>query len=116
MPRGDGTGPRGMGAMTGCAARYLLEAGIAASAVILSGRGLGRRFRRGRGAGRGWRNMFCVTGLPEQMRFGGDAVPNQQSDQELEKEALKSQAEALQLKLDLVKKRLGEIETGTEPQ
>ena len=53
------------------------------------------------------------------MRFGGNAAPYeypapyQKPDPEMEKRALKNQAEALQSELDLLKKRLSEIETET---
>ncbi len=53
--------------------------------------------------GRGWRNMFFATGLPRWMRF-------QTSDAGTEKRALKDQAEALQSELNLIKKRLNEID------
>jgi hypothetical protein len=118
MPRGDGTGPRGMGPMTGRAAGYC--AGyempgymnpIAASPMGM-GFGRGRRFA-GRGfwsGGRGRRNMFYATGLPGWMRFGPYSAPNQKPGPEMEKEALKNQAEALQTELDLIKRRLAEIE------
>lgn len=111
MPRGDGTGPMGMGAMSGRAAGYCAGYGMPGFANPLPGRGLGR--------GRGWRNMFYATGLPGWMRFGGYAAPYgsptpfQKPDPELEKQALKNQAEALQSELDSIKKRLGEMETGT---
>jgi hypothetical protein len=45
--------------------------------------------------------MFFATGLPGWMRFGG-------------KQALKTQAEALQSELDFIKKRLEDIEGGEE--
>jgi prefoldin subunit 5 len=53
------------------------------------------------------------------MRFGGYAapyatpMPNQKPDPEMEKQALKNQAEALQSELNFIKKRLAEIETVT---
>jgi hypothetical protein len=83
------------------------------------GLGRGRAFR-GRGfggGGRGWRHVFYATGVPGWARFGGNAAPYgyagpyPQSDPEAEKQALRSQAEALQEELDLIKKRLSEIET-----
>jgi hypothetical protein len=49
MPRGDGTGPNGMGPMTGRAAGYC--AGFVTPGAM--GRGMGRRIRRGGGRGRG---------------------------------------------------------------
>jgi hypothetical protein len=63
--------------------------------------------------------MFYATGLPGWMRFGGHAAPYgyptpyQKPDPEMEKQALKNRAEALQSELDFIKKRLSEIETGT---
>jgi hypothetical protein len=96
MPRGDRTGPTGMGAMTGRAAGYCGGFG---------------------GGGRGRRNMFYATGRPGWMRFGGygapyrDPVPYRKPDPEFEKQTLKSQAEALQAELDFIKKRLAEAET-----
>ena len=63
--------------------------------------------------------MFYATGLPGWARFGGHGAadeypaPYQKPDPEMEKQALNSQAEALQSELDFIKKRLSEIETGT---
>ncbi|MCX7020043.1 MAG: DUF5320 domain-containing protein [Candidatus Sumerlaeota bacterium] len=122
MPRGDGTGPMGMGPMTGRAAGTC--AGFETQGVASStpGRGRGMGFRRGQGfggrgsGGHGWRNMFRATGLPGWMRFGryaapyGDPTSYQKPDPEIEKQALQNQAEALQSDLDLVRKRLSEIE------
>lgn len=122
MPRGDRTGPMGMGAMTGRAAGYCTGYGMPGYANFIPGRGFGMGFGRGRGAwggGRGWRNMFYATGQPGWMRFGGYPVfygyptPYQKPDPELEKQMLKDQAEALQSELDFIKKRLSEVETGT---
>ena len=83
------------------------------------GRGRGAWGRGFGGGGRGWRHMFYATGLPGWARFGGYAAPYGSPapypppDPEAEKQALKSQADALQSELDLIKKRLSEIETGT---
>jgi hypothetical protein len=119
MPGGDRTGPMGMRAMTGRAAGYCAGFGMPGYANPVAGRGLGMGFGRGRGAwgrgfiggGRGRRNMFYATGLTGWMRFGGYAAPYQKPDPEMEEQALKNQAEALQSELDFIKKRLGEIET-----
>jgi len=78
------------------------------------GRGGGRGFG---GGGRGWRNMFYATGLPGWMRAGGYGAPYgyptpyQRLDPEMERQALQSQAEALQSELDFIRKRLAEIES-----
>lgn len=103
----------GMGAMRGRVAGYCAGFGMPGYANPVPRRGFGMGFGRGRGAwGRGWRHMFYATGLPGWARFGGVAAPFQNPDPNLEKQALSSQAEALQSELDLIKKRLSEIETG----
>jgi hypothetical protein len=47
------------------------------------------------------------------MNFGAYAAPDQGPDPKQEEQALKGQADALQVELDLIKKRLSEIEAGT---
>ena len=124
MPGGDRTGPMGMGAMTGRAAGYCAGFGVPGYANLAPGSGFGMGFGRGRGfgSGRGWRHMFYATGLPGWMRFGGYATPYgyptpyKEPDPDMEKQALKNQAAALQSEMDFIKKRLGEIETGTKAQ
>jgi len=115
MPRGDGTGPMGMGAMTGRAAGYCAGFGMPGYANPVPGRGVGMGSRQGRGfgGGFGWRHRFYATGLPGWMRFGSYAPPNQEANLEMQKQALKNQADALQSELDIIKKRLSEIESGT---
>ena len=123
MPRGDGTGPLGMGPMTGRAAGYCAEYAVPGYANALPGRGMGMGFGRGRGfagrgfggGGRGRRNRFYATGMPGWMRFGafgGYGMPYQAPDPEMEKQALRNQAEALQEDLELIRKRLSDLETG----
>ncbi len=79
MPAGDGTGPMGMGPMTGRAAGYCAGYGAPGFANPAFGRGLGLGWGRGRGyglgrgwrgGGRGWRHWYYATGLPGWMRFG----------------------------------------------
>ena len=108
MPGGDRTGPMEMGPMTGRGAGYC--AGYTSPGFNNDpawGRSFGAGFGRG---GRGRRNMFYATGQPGWMRSGGYAMPYQKPDPEIEKQALKSQAEALQSNIDLIKKRLSELE------
>jgi hypothetical protein len=125
MPRGDGTGPAGMGPMTGRAAGFCAAYGMPGYANPVPGRGFGMGFGRGRGfggGGRGWRHWFYATGLPGWARFGGYAVPDgyatpyQRPDPELERTALRNQAEALQSELDLIKKRMSEIEAASQAE
>jgi Family of unknown function (DUF5320) len=116
MPRGNRTGPTGMGPMTGRAAGYCAGANVPGYANPATG---GGRNRASFGGGRGCRNRFRATGLPGWQRTGWDGMsygyptPNLTPDPKLEKRALKSQAEALQLELDAIKRRLDEIETQT---
>jgi Family of unknown function (DUF5320) len=124
MPRGDRTGPVGMGPTTGRAAGYCAGLGMPGYANPVPGRGFGTGFGRGRGfwgrgfggGGRGFRHRFYATGLPGGMRFGGWAPPYWQPEPELEKQTLRVQAEALQSELDLIKKRLSDLEAGARPE
>ncbi len=133
MPRGDGTGPRGMGPMTGRAAGYC--AGYDAPGYATTGIGWGARMGRGfgvgrgywgggsgywGGGGRGWRNMYYATGVPGWARYGRWGVPPaypgpyDEPDPDIQKAALKSRADALQAQLDLVMKRLSDLEKDQE--
>ncbi|NLJ26828.1 DUF5320 domain-containing protein [Desulforhabdus amnigena] len=117
MPRGDGTGPMGMGPMTGRGAGYCAGTGMPGYANPFPRCGFGMGFGWGRGfggGGRGWRHMYYATGVPGRLRFGGYAGPYQKPDLEMEKQSLRSQAEALQSELDFIKKRLSELETGEQ--
>ncbi len=114
MPGGDGTGPAGMGPMTGRAAGFCAGYGMPGYANPLPRAGLGRGFRgRGGGRGRGHRHWFYATGLPGWARagYGSPAVAapyappvQQQTD------ALKAQAEFLEQQLEDVRERLSELE------
>ncbi|MBN2399606.1 MAG: DUF5320 domain-containing protein [Candidatus Aminicenantes bacterium] len=118
MPRGDRTGPRGMGPMTGRAAGFCAGYEMPGYTNHLPGRGFGMGFGRGRGAwgrgfaggGRGWRNMFNASGQPGWMPYGGYAAPVANADPEMEKQSLKNQADYLQGELDAIRKRLEEVE------
>lgn len=97
MPGRDGTGPMGLGAFTGRGAGTCADP---SRPGVPPGRAFGAGFGRGRGAGAkvaGWRHCFFATGVPGWMRFG-------------EKKALEHQAEVLQSELDLIRKRLEDIE------
>lgn len=117
MPRGDGTGPMGAGPMTGRALGFCAGYDVPGYIQPGPGGGFGLGFGRGRGfRGRGWRHMYYATGLPGWMRFGaypapyGYQVPYREPDPEMEKQALKNQADALQAELEYIQKRLSEIE------
>jgi len=120
MPRGDGTGPAGMGPMTGRGAGYCAGYHVPGFANPVPGRGFWRAGRGGGfgGGGRGHRNMYYATGLPGWARFGrmpavapygGQAYPAQMtSEQELD--YLKSQAEYFQTALEDITKRIEAVE------
>jgi len=118
MPGGNGTGPMGMGSMTGRAAGFCAGFGMPGYANAPArrgfgvGNGRGREFR-GRNAGRGFRHMFKATGLPGRTRFGGYDASYQDPDPNLENQTLKSQVKAMQSELDFIMKRLSDIETET---
>ncbi len=130
MPGGDGTGPMGMGEMTGRGAGYWSGFGAQGRENTAPRRGLGMGFFGGRGSrdhgfggsGRGRRNMFFATGLPGWMRFSGCAAPNryqttdQKPDPEMETQGLQNQAKILREQLDFIEKRLAEIKTGNAEQ
>jgi hypothetical protein len=60
--------------------------------------------------------MFYATGQPGWMRYGGYAAPEIDPDPEMEKQALKSQADYLQNELDTIRKRLEAVEKEAEKE
>lgn len=106
MPRGDGTGPAGMGPMTGRAAGFC--AGYAVPGYVNPVPGHGFGFGRGLGFGfRGRRGFYPVFGYgyaQHTMPFGMEATPQQ------EIEALQSQSKGLEDTLNQIKKRITELE------
>ena len=125
MPRGDGTGPGGMGPMTGRAAGYCAGLQTPGFANPIPGRGYGGGGRGGGGFGRGRRNQFFATGLPGWQRSGAGSPayggpipygpprgnfygPTVSKEQELD--MLKGQAEQLEDALGSLKQRITELE------
>ena len=102
MPRGDGTGPAGVGSMSGRGAGYC--AGLGVPGFV--NRGLGFSCGLGRGAGLGFGGRLGIC--------RGAAVPwfgfASRSGGEAEQTLLKNQAEALKAQLDAVQQRLRELE------
>ena len=117
MPRGDRTGPLGMGAMTGSRAGYCAGFDMPGNANTSPGKG----FSRGRGCrglsfgagGHGWRTWFHATGLPRWMRFGGYGIQPVQTDPAGERESLRSRADILQAELESIRQRLDEIDAAS---
>ena len=125
MPRGDRTGPAGMGPMTGRAAGYC--AGYSAPGYMNPvpgygfGRGWGREFGRGVGFRgiRGWGSYgrapygapSYVYGAPYQVPSAYYAPPYGVSpNPEQEMDALKGQAEYFEDAIEGIKKRIQELE------
>ncbi|MEW6515514.1 MAG: DUF5320 domain-containing protein [candidate division FCPU426 bacterium] len=122
MPRGDRTGPRGMGSMTGRAAGYCAGNNMPGYANAVGGRGMGAGLGRGRGfggrgggfwgrafggGGRGWRNWFGAVAGPG---YAASAAPNPSLTPKSERQALKNQAQMLQMEMANIQKRLDEMD------
>ncbi len=112
MPRGDGTGPAGMGPMTGRAAGYCAGYDVPG---FMNPYG-GKRFAAmpgGSGRGRGYRHSYYATGLPLWMRhdYYMPAAPNYDPEvgPEEEMEQLKQHADALRKQLDHIQARMDEL-------
>jgi hypothetical protein len=109
MPRGDRTGPNGMGPRTGWGLGYCTgtqEPGFTGFGFGF-GSGRGRRGGgRGRGGDRGWRNRNFAKDMAGLGR-GYPAVPTTTKDDEIS--WLESQAKGLKDALERVQKQLDEI-------
>jgi len=122
MPFGDGTGPNGMGAMTGRAAGYCAGYSVPGYMNPIYGRGMG--WRRGGFGGRGNRNWYYATGLPFWARAGYypgyTAAPQYaaaqspygwpQPSKEDQLKALKSQADVMKQNLDDINATIQDLE------
>lgn len=125
MPRGDRSGPTGMGPGTGRTAGYCAGYPVAGYANPLPGRGA---FGRGGGrGGRGRRNWYYATGLtgwqraapgwyPAQAGTAPYPYPAPYSEMALQEEAkmIRSQIETLEENIKAAQERLGELETNQD--
>ena len=138
MPGGDGTGPMGLGPMTGRGAGYCAGYSMPGYMNPIAGRGYFGRgyFGRGRGVygrggGRGRRNWYYATGLPGWVRaaqglpaWGGQqaypyaapyAYPHNPWGAEItpqqEAQMLKEQARAMQEEINSINQRIVELES-----
>lgn len=118
MPRGDGTGPVGMGPMTGRAAGVCAGYCVPGYMNPIGGRGYW-----GRAGGRGWRHGYHASDLPGWARaplgnpawsgpvgpYGTQAGPvTPTAEQELD--GLKTQAEYFQEALGQINRRIEQLE------
>ena len=136
MPRGDGTGPAGMGPMTGRAAGYCAGYSVPGYMNPIPGRGwgFGRGWGRGRswGRGRGWgRGAYPYGagyyGAPYAGGYYGEPYANPyagsdygapyanpynpQMTPQQESDMLKEQAKAMQEELKAVNERISELQS-----
>lgn len=107
MPGGDGTGPAGMGPMTGRGAGYCTDPTRPFSGSR-SGMGFGRG--RGFGAGRFGRCRFFGRGFQTGPYYGQGGFSPVEPDPEVERRFLEETSRTLQAQLDQVKNRLKKIE------
>ena len=112
MPRGDRTGPNGMGSMTGKGAGFCAVNQRPEYGNTIPGRGngfgagRGAGFGFGRGIGRGWRNWFGGFFAPA----ATPVPPPVEMSPEKEKQMLASQLGELQKQLAAVSQRLSDLE------
>jgi len=131
MPRGDGTGPAGMGPMTGRGAGYCAGYGVPGFMNPMAGWGVGPRGGRGffgRGGGRGRRNWFWATGLTGWQRasmgwpaygYPAGGVPPVQPYQptaEQELAALRDQVKFMEESMKETQERIRELEKEAEKE
>ena len=116
MPRGDGTGPRGLGPMTGKAAGYCagyFVPGYMDPSVGRSGLGFGYGRGFGGGMGRGYGRGFWPAypypmTPPSTAHRGGFYQPSAEPKQEME--MLAEEAKYLKEQLEEINKRITELE------
>ena len=129
MPGGDGTGPAGLGPMTGRAAGYCAGYTAPGYASVIGRRGF---WGGGRGGGWGRRNWFYASGLTGWQRaslgwspFPGPAAgppvfavspsaPSGNREQQLD--ALKGQADYLENALEGIRRQIEELESKTKQE
>lgn len=114
MPRGNGTGPRGMGSGTGRGAGYCSGAGAPGFASA-PGRGGYRQgfgphaFGGAPGRGFGW-GSFNGAGPAGPMNMGPAGNPGGRFDPEMERQELREQARSLQSAIEVITERLSRLE------
>ncbi len=117
MPRGDGTGPRGLGSMTGRGLGYC--AGYSTPGYMTGGWGMGMGWGRGRGGwglgmgwGRGWRWRVPLYNRPVALAPTYSPVTPgipYTVDKETELDMLKKEKEFLETSLNNLAKRIEEL-------
>lgn len=112
MPKGDRSGPMGVGARSGRVAGYCAGfdrpdyANAAPTGGV--GMGMGRRNRRwgGPGGGRGWRQRYFSGGMPERMPIDNPSSVAPYTGPQMDIDFLRNRSRILQLELDAINQRL----------
>ena len=115
MPLGDGTGPAGLGPMTGRAAGYCAGYSVPGYMNPIPGRGYWGRGLRGGFVptyGAVPYGMYGMSGYPGNYPYGAPAPPTVTKEQELD--ALKSQAEYFENTLKGIQERIEKLQTETK--
>ncbi len=127
MPRGDGTGPGGMGPMSGRAAGYCAGYNMPGYANQVpgrgfggrgGGRGMGRGFGRGMGWGRGFSYPNAVPYAEPYAPYpASPAYPyNPVVTPQQEAQMLKDEAKAMQAGLKSINDRIAELEKAAKEE
>ncbi len=128
MPFGDGTGPAGMGPMTGRAAGFCAGYPVPGSMNPIPGRVwpvYGARGWSGRGRGRGFRNLYYATGLRGWQRAtpglpGANLYtppyPEYEPSPEQEREAIRNQIQFMEESIKRAQERIAELEKKEESE
>ena len=117
MPGGDGTGPMGMGAMTGRGAGYCAGYPVQGYMNPIPGRGglgYGRGFGRGRGWGRGMGRGFGWKAAAYPYAYANpDMAPTYPANVTLKQEAdmLRAEAKAMQDSIGAINQRIKDLES-----
>ena len=124
MPRGDGTGPGGMGPMTGRAAGYCAGYPVPGFVNSYGGRGMGMGWGRGGGMGMAWRRgrggggwgtgygaPYAASGAPYAPYAAayGAQSPWGAPSPEQEFEMLQGQSDWLKEQMDAIGERIQEL-------
>lgn len=104
MPRNDGTGPIGMGPMTGRGSGYCIGYVRPGDTNYFR-----VRFSGGMSGGRGFRRMFNLTGVPGWQR-NGYAMPIPDGQDYDEKAVLEKEQEFLEAQLRQIKESLNSLD------
>ncbi|OGP53908.1 MAG: hypothetical protein A2Y65_01655 [Deltaproteobacteria bacterium RBG_13_52_11] len=120
MPRGDGTGPMGMGSMTGRRGGYCAGYDMPGYANPAFGRGyFGPGMGRGSGRGLRFRHWFYATGLPfcapmnpffQWPQAGAPPYGSPPMDKETEIDMLKAEAADMEDALKQIQDRLTKLQ------